>query len=114
MQKLTDHHRSPLIDRVLRFFILRARARPETAPHAQEAAPARAALRARRDAYYDAVDERIALNAEIVYLDTRIDRLVLVAVRRDLGAMTISLSKADGAKLEKKLFQGVAPSVAMK
>jgi hypothetical protein len=111
MQKLTEQHRSPTVDRALRFFIVRAKGRPETAAFATEAQAVRTRLRERRDAYLDAQDERLALSAEVVYLDGRLDRLVVVHLKRDVAAF--AADRSGGAQYERKLFQGMAPSKAM-
>jgi hypothetical protein len=112
MQKPGDKHRFPAVDRALRFFVIRAKGRPETAALAPKAVKMRAKLRDKRDAYLDALDERVAQGAEITYLDSRLDRLVLVGLKRDLAVLTAEHPKGD--QLEKKLFQGVAPSAGMK
>ncbi|APR80099.1 Hypothetical protein A7982_05446 [Minicystis rosea] len=112
MHKLSDKHHYPTVDGALRFFAVRAKGRPETAPLVPKVVETRATLREKREAYLAAYDERVAQTAEIVYLDSRIDRLVLVGLKRDLAVLTAEHPK--GAQLEKKLFQGVAPSVGMK
>ena len=114
MQKLTETHHPPTVDRALRLFILRAKARPETTGFALQATNVRLQLRDKRDIYNDALDERIALSAEIGYRDTRIDRFVLVDLKRDAATITAPMTKNDGAAYGRKLFQGVAPSIGMR
>jgi hypothetical protein len=112
MQKLTEKHRFLIVDGALRFFRIRAKSRPETAAFAPKVAKLRAELREKREGYLEAFDERVAQNAVIAYLDNRLDRAVLVGLKRDLGVLTAK--HPQGPALEKKLFQGVAPSVGMK
>jgi hypothetical protein len=57
MQRLSDKHRFPTVDRALRFFVVRAKGRPETAALVPPIVEIRAKLREKRDAYLDAVDE---------------------------------------------------------
>lgn len=108
MQRLGERHRSPIVNRALRFLTMRLRSRPETAAFAAEAAGVRGELCKTREAYIDAHDERIALSAEITYLDSCLDRAVLVHLRRDLAVLA-----ADRLALEKKLFEGVSPNAEM-
>ena len=112
MNKLNDKHRYPAVDGALRFFVVRAKGHPETAALVPKIVETRTTLREKRDAYVEAHDERVAQTAEIVYLDSRLDRMVMVGLKRDLAVLTADNPK--GVQLEKKLFQGVAPSVGMK
>ena len=111
MQKLGDKHRYSVVDRCLRFTSIRFRSRPEAAPYAEGLKKHRATLRAKSDAYLDAYEERVATGYEIAYLDSRLDRAVIVDLKRDVAALLGKL--ANGEQLEKKLFQGVAPSAGM-
>lgn len=112
MQKLTEKHRFATVDRALRFARRRARRRPETSGFVTAITAQRQKLREANDVYLEAVDERIALTAEIKYRDSVIDRLVLVNLKRDL--LTLTVDHPSGGKFEKKLFLGVAPSEGMK
>ncbi len=111
MQKLTERHRYSVVDRCLRFTSIRLRSRPEVAALAEDLKRHRAALRAKSDAYLEAYEERAATGYEIGYLDSRLDRAVIVELKRDVAAQLGRL--ASGAQLEKKLFQGVSPSTGM-
>jgi hypothetical protein len=108
MQRLGERHRSPIVNRALRFLTIRLRSRPETLAFADEAADVRSALCKKREAYIEALDERLALSAEIAYLDACLDRAVLVGLRRDLTSF------ADRPGMEKKLFAGVSPRSGMR
>lgn len=109
MQRLGERHRSPLVNRALRFLTIRLRSRPETLAFADEAANVRVELCKKREAYVEALDERLALSAEIAYLDACLDRAVLVGLRRDLTAVA-----ADRPAMEKRLFAGVSPRSGMR
>ena len=109
MQRLGERHRSPIVNRALRFLTIRLRSRPETLAFADEAAQVRGALCKKREAYIEALDERLALSAEIAYLDACLDRAVLVGLRRDLTAVA-----TDRPAMEKKLFAGVSPRIGMR
>lgn len=112
MQKLTEKHRYIVVDGALRYVRIRARSRPETASLAPKVAKLRTSLRDARETYLEAYDERVAVNAEIAYCDARLDKAVIVGLKRDVAVA--SAKRADGAAFEKKLFQGMAPSVGMK
>jgi hypothetical protein len=109
MQRLGERHRSPIVNRALRFLTIRLRTRPETSAFAEEAASVRSELCKKREAYIEALDERLALSAEITYLDTCLDRAVLVHLRRDLAVLASSRPV-----LEKRLFAGVSPKTGMR
>jgi hypothetical protein len=109
MQRLGERHRSPIVNRALRFLTIRLRSRPETQAFAEEAAQVRAQLCKKREAYIEALDERLALSAEIAYLDACLDKAVLVGLRRDLTVLT-----SDRPAIEKKLFAGVSPKSGMR
>jgi hypothetical protein len=109
MQRLGERHRSPIVNRALRFLTIRLRNRPETRAFADEAASVRAELCKKREAYIEALDERLALSAEITYLDACLDRAVLVNLRRDVAVLG-----EDRPALEKKLFAGVSPRTGMR
>lgn len=108
MQRLGEKHRSPVVNRALRFLTIRLRSRPETSAFAAEAAGVRAELCRKREAFIEAHDERLALSAEITYLDSCLDRSVLASLRRDLALLL-----AERPELEKRLFQGVSPAAGM-
>ena len=109
MQRLGERHRSPIVNRALRFLTIRLRSRPETLAFADEAAQVRGSLCKKREAYIEALDERLALSAEITYLDACLDRAVLVGLRRDLTVLS-----SDRSAVEKKLFAGVSPRSGMR
>lgn len=109
MHRLGERHRSPIVNRALRFLTIRLRSRAETLAFAEEAAKVRAELCKKREAYIEALDERLALSAEITYLDACLDRAVLVGLRRDLAVLA-----ADRPTVEKKLFAGVSPKSGMR
>jgi hypothetical protein len=109
MQRLGERHRSPIVNRALRFLTIRLRSRPETSAFADECANVRGELCKKREAYIEALDERLALSAEITYLDACLDRAVLVHLRRDLAVLA-----SDRPALERKLFAGVSPKTGMR
>lgn len=111
MQKLGEKHRYSIVDRCLRFTSIRLRSRPETAALVEGLKKHRATLRTKSDAYLEAYEERVATGYEIGYLDGKLDRAVIVDLKRDVAAQLGKL--ANGAQLEKKLFQGQAPSAGM-
>lgn len=111
MQKLGDKHRYSIVDRCLRFTAIRLRSRPDAASLAEGLKAHRATLRAKSDAYLEAYEERVATGYELGYLDSRLDRAVITDLKRDVLAQLGKLP--NGAQLEKKLFQGVAPSEGM-
>lgn len=109
MQRLGERHRSPLVNRALRFLAIRLSSRPETSAFGEETTRVRESLAKKREAYIAALDERLAATAEITYLDACLDRAVLVSLRRD--ALVLA---SDRPSLEKKLFAKTSPRNAMR
>lgn len=112
MQKLTDKHTYTVVDRALRFLTLRLRSRPETAEMAASTLRTREQLKTHGDAFDNAFDERVALSAEVVYRDNRVDRFVISTLRR--AAVAAFSDRPDAQQIERRLYHGEAPSVAMK
>lgn len=109
MQRLGERHRSPLVNRALRFLAIRLCSRPETSAFGEETSRVRESLAKKREAYIASLDERLAATAEITYLDACLDRTVLVSLRREVLVLA-----TDRPSLEKKLFAGISPRNAMR
>jgi hypothetical protein len=77
MQKLSPTHRTNTTLQALRFAGLRLGSRPETKPWLPALQGVRAELVQKQEAYELALEERVALTAEIGYLDQRVDERVM-------------------------------------
>ena len=111
MQKLPANAPPALIDRNYRFFLRRAKGHPELAELGAQTALLRLDCKARYEAHVDAQDERIAAQAEVTHFDARLDRVIVSDLKREVQRLS---GYQDARGLERKLFQGMAPSVGMK
>lgn len=108
MKKLRDSCGYPTVKRAMRYTAIRLHSRPETAALAQDVDARRTALDRANEAHDQAVDERVAATAVILYLDSIVDQNVM-AIARDVAVMTAN--KTD-SELYRPLFP-VAPSTAV-
>jgi hypothetical protein len=109
MQSLNDRHGPIAIDAALRHLSIRLRAAPDTAGLAPSVDAARAAVATTHEAWRQAVEERVALTAEIAWLDTELDAAVAALAREAL--VLANGNRRDARYL--RLFPS-SPSVATK
>lgn len=77
MQKLNERHGQESTDKAIRFLSIRLKSRPESGHLATDIDAGRQSLRDKHDAYIQVREERIALTAELGYLDSLLDRKVM-------------------------------------
>lgn len=109
MQSLNDRHGPIAIDGALRHLSIRLRAAPDTASLAAPVDAARSAVAAAQDAWRQAVEERVALTAEIAWLDAELDATVAALAREAL--VVVNGNRRDARYL--RLFPS-SPSTATK
>jgi hypothetical protein len=109
MEKLRSDHFFPTVKRAVRHCALRLASRPELADGAAAMATCRAALRRCEDAYDDALDEKVAATAEVVYRDGRLGRAV-AALARDVNVFVDG--RTDDARYQRVFL--TAPSEGMR
>jgi hypothetical protein len=109
MQNLREDHGVETHLRALRYLSIRLKSRPATANGAPEVDAAREDVKAKSEAYDEALEQRVAATAEIEYLDGRLDGTVIGLGRDVLGL--VNGDRSDARYL--KLFP-VAPTTMMK
>jgi hypothetical protein len=114
MQKLGENHYAPTVEAVLRFLLIRLRSRPACAALADEAKAVRLDVRAKRDAWDDAVDEARAATADVGYKDTRIDDAVKVELKAEVASFVATLPKAQRESTMAKIFGAKSPADGMR
>jgi len=107
MQKLQEYHGVPLTLRALRRLDLALPRVPELADHRPGVAARRGALTQARDAWDELVERRMAVTAELEYLDGEIDHLVVSLGQR----WFLECDRNRHAPAYRKLFP-VSPSTA--
>lgn len=107
MQKLQEYHGVPTTLRALRRLDLALPRVPELADHRPAVASRREKLVEARDAWEDCVERRMAVTAELEYLDGEIDHLVVGLGQR----WFLECDRNRHAPAYRKLFP-VAPSTA--
>jgi len=109
MEKLRDDHRFPAVKRAVRFCALRLGSRPELGACAGDMARCRADLRRCEERWEDALDERVAASAEVLFRDQRLGEAV-AALARDVNVLVGG--RTDDARYQ-RLFL-TTPSAAMR